>query len=409
MTITYATAPYTFVDSQFGSASNQNIKSLVNVAIDRRYHREVQKKLFFMRTGMIGPDTYTEGGPTETAPGYPVIRKTDLTKQPGDTIKMGLRKNLSFSVLSTGKTGADQLVDAEVGPDFYNQLVKIERWRQAVRIDEGMNAQRNPYEPFDQMEMSLLADWSAQVYDTSILYAANTRWAPHLFREYGTSNLVPTENPNLLIGNDTSYTTTNTVAALRGSGDDNVKGITFEIGATFMEQSDFDPVIINGQPYWLVLCSPRAIQVLYRDDEFRKSAQYARNRGDDNPLFRSAEFNYYNCLIYRYDKIRTVLGGNNPAGLTVSGKAITEATYTGIGGGVAASSLHQTIFLGANALAVAEGKFSMGNRFRKEDDYGTITGRGIDNIYGCRRNDWTSEDGATTTNQAMLKIINTLV
>lgn len=46
MTITYATAPFTFVDSQYGSASNQNIKSLVNVAIDRRYHKEVQTKLF---------------------------------------------------------------------------------------------------------------------------------------------------------------------------------------------------------------------------------------------------------------------------------------------------------------------------------------------------------------------------
>lgn len=408
MSISYASTPFQFVDSQYGSASNQNIKSLVNVVVDRRYHREVQKKMFFMRPGMIGPDTYTEGGPMETAPGYPVIRKTQLSVDPGDTIKMGLRKNLSFGV-NTGVTGATQLVDSEVGPDFYNQIVKVEQWRQGVRIDNGMNSQRNPYESFEEMEMSLLSDWRAQVYDTSLLYAQHYRWAPHLFREYGHTNLVPTANPNTLFGNDTSYTTTRTIADIVGSGSDNIKGLTFEIGATFMEQSDFDPVIINGQPYWLVLCSPRAIQILYRDDEFRKSAHFARDRGDGNPLFRSAEFNYYNCLIFRYDKVRTILGGNNPAGLTVGSKTITEAVYTGIGGGVAATSLHHTIFLGANALCAAEGKFTMGERIRAENDYNQIIGRAVADIYGCKRADWASEDAATTTNQSSLTIVNTLV
>ena len=405
MTITYATAPFTFVDSQYGSASNQNIKSLVNVAIDRRYHKEVQTKLFFSKTGMIGPDTYTEGGPTMSASGYPVIRKTELTREPGDTIKMGLRKNLSFAV-STGVVAATQLVDSEVGPDFYQHLVKIERWRQGVRIDQGMNAQRNPYEPFEQMEMSLLSDWTAQIQDTSLTYGMHYAYAPHLFRSYGSANLTPLANPNTLIGNDTTYDTTRTIANLNAGGQDDIKGLTFELGYTYCQEHNFDFVMIDGQPYIIALVSPRGIAKLYRDDEFRKSALFARERGDENILFRHATFAYYNVLIYEYDKIRTILAGKNPAGLSATGGTITEADYTGIGGGFSASQLHQTYFLGANALCLAEGKMAMGDKIRKEDDYGTIVGRAVDNIFGTKRPDWTSEDGATKTNQSSLLIVN---
>lgn len=408
MSISYANTSFSFVDSQYGTASNQNIKSLVNVEIDRAYHKQVQKKLIWNRMGMIGPDTYTEGTGNQTAPGYPVIRKDQLTNEPGDTIKMGMRTNLSFGT-NTGKTGADQLVDSEVAPDFYNLPVRIDRWRQGVRFNDGMDTQRNPYEPFEQMEMSLLADWSSQQQDNSLTYAANYGYAPHSFREQGTTNLVPAEPGNILIGNDQSFTTTQTISALSGTGQDNIKGITFEIGATFCEQNDFDPVVISGQPYWLVFVSPMGIQRLYRDDEFRKTALFARERGDDNMLFKSAEFAYYNCLIFRYDKIRTLLGGNNPAGMTVSGKQITEATYTSIGGGVTSAQLHQTLFFGANALALAEGRYRMANRIRKEDDYMNIIGRATDNIFGTRRADFKSEDGTVTQNQSLLKMINSLV
>ena len=80
---------------------------------------------------------------------------------------------------------------------------------------------------------------------------------------------------------------------------------------------------------------------------------------------------------------------------------------TGIGGGVAYTKLHQTQFLGANAVAAAEGR--MGLVDRKEDDYGNVIGTGIDMIFGSRRADWASEDATATANQSSLMIVNTLV
>jgi len=409
MAISYASTPFTFVDSQFGSASASNIKSLVNVVVDRRYHKEVQKKTFFQSHGMIGADVYSEGDFAQTAPGLPVVRKTDLTAQPGDTIKMGLRKNLSFAI-STGTTGGTQLVDSEVGWDLDNQLVKVEQFRQGVRTNGGINSQRNPYEPFEQTEVSLLSDWSAQQKDTSILYAMHYGFGHHLLRKYGHTNLAPTAVINTLYGNDTTMTTSRTIANMLGAGTDNVKPVTFEIGEAYCRQAEFDPISVGGDSYWVALISPKAKLALYQDATFRSAVQHARERSVDNPLFKYGDgLIYGNCIIFTYDKIRTILGGNNPAGLTVSNDVITEAAYTGIGGGLASTDLHATYFLGANAVVWADGMYSMAERIRSENDYGNIIGRAVDEIFGTKRADWKNEGGTIDINQSLLQIVNSTV
>lgn len=398
-----------FTDSQFGTAANTTaIKSLVNQVVDKKFHRQVQKKNAFKRFGLIGEDSYNEGDQSGTAPGYPVIRKTQLQSQSGDVIKMGLLKNLSSDHKSGGKVLNAQMVQNEQAYDFNNVKVSIERWREAVITYAGMNRQRNPYgESLEQIEEKLLSDWGADKQDTSILYALYAGYAPHLFRAYGTTAVVPRESPNVLIGNDTGLDTTRTVSSIVSDGTMNISAKTFEVGATFCEQSDFDPVMVDGEAFWVSLVSPKAVLYLLQDDRFRQAMLYAQARGNDNPLFKHAKFVYNNVVIYSYDKIRSIVGGYNPAGLTVTSNAITEATYTGIGAGVSASDLHQTFFLGANAVGLAEGSIRMGDR--KEDDYGNIVGRDIDMIFGTRSMDWTSEDGTTKINQSHVKLINTLL
>jgi hypothetical protein len=108
----------------------------------------------------------------------------------------------------------------------------------------------------------------------------------------------------------------------------------------------------------------------------------------------------------------TVSGGNNPTGLTIANagaynSAITEAVYTGIGGGVAATNLHHTYVLGANALAIAEGRMRMGDR--KEDDYGQFIGRDADNIWGATRMDWLDATGAANNNVSSACFVNTML
>lgn len=409
MTITYATTGFGFVDSQYGSAANATgLKTLVNQVVDKNYHRTVQKKIGFQKWGWIGPDTYQDGDVFGTAPGYAILRKTDLQGQKGDVIKMGLVHALSVSHISGGKVADAQLVDAESALDLSFCKVSIEEWRYGLRGNGGMNEQRFPYGSQADLFTSELEKASAENIDTSILYAAACGFAPHLFRVHGISNCVPTTPTNTLYGNDQTLDTTRTIADIVGAGTDNVKALTFEIGAAMAEQNDLDPLVIDGENLWGVLISAKAAMILMQDDRFRNAMLYAMERGKQNPLFRHVTYLYNNCMIYTYDKIRTILGGNNPASLTVSNNAITEVAYTGIGGGVTSSQLHQTLFFGANSVALAEGKFST-NLVRSESDYDHIIGRATSLIFGARRTRFTKEDTTTNTEQGLVKVVNTLI
>lgn len=414
MSISYATSPQAFVDSQFGTAATSTgIKVNVPVVVDKMYHKKVQTKTWWKQSGMIGDDAYSEGNSSATVAGFPVIRKTELNAAKGDTITMNQDSNLAITA-NTGIVGGFQIVDSEVGWDVNYKKVKIEQWRQAVRTNAGMNEQRDPGSvPFVQKELDKLSDWSAQVIDSGLLYAAHYGHAAHLFRMYGTTNLPPTANTNTLIGNDVTYDTTRTIASLQGAGADNFNTATLEIGATYFKENNFDMVSVGGESYPVALVSPRAMSLLFQDDKFRNAMQYARERGVNNPLFKApGTIIYRGILVIEYDKIRSVLGGYNPAGLTVTNagavnSAIVEAAYTGIGGGVTASQLTHTIFLGANAIALAEGRMKMAER--TENDYGQIIGRAADNIWGASRMDWYDQTATLNNNQSSLTIVNTII
>lgn len=413
MAITYATPAFNFVDSQFGTAATSTgIKVNVPVIVEKRYHRKVQAKNIFKKNGWIGDDTFGEGDNEQTVAGYPVIRKTNFSSGRGDTTVMAQRTNLAATG-NVGKVMGAQLVDAELGWDVNYKKVKIEQWRQGVLTASGMTEQRNPFdESLQETEEKLLSEWTANVQDNGIIYAAHYGHCPHLLRAYGTTNCPVAASSNYLCGNDTTLDTSRTVANLNGDGSDNLKGITFELADVYMRQNYFDPVKIDGSEYWLALISPMAALKLLRDSDFRNALQYARERGVDNPLFQHAKFVYGNCLIFESDKIRSLLGGYNPAGLTVSSAGtsgtITEAVYTGVGGGITASSttIHQTLFFGANAVALAEGRMRMADRI--ENDYGQLIGRDADNIWGAQRMDWYDQTATLNNNQSLLQVVNTL-
>jgi hypothetical protein len=415
MAISYASNVFAFVDSQYGTAAagGTGVKKQVPVIVDLKYHRKVQTKTWWKQNGMIAEDTFSEGNSEQTKAGTPVIRKTDFSVKKGDTITMSQRTNLAITN-NTGKVGSNQIVDSEVGWDFNYKDVKIDRWRQAVRTDGGMNEQRNPFsETFVETELDLLSDWTAQVEDSGILAALHYGHAYHLMRNYGTTNLDPSPNVNTLFGNDDSMSTSRTIADLLGDGSDNPKGNTLAIGYNYCVENNFDPIAVGGEKFFVALVSPRFLRLLRKDPEVRDALQYARERGIDNPLFKApGALLYENVLVFSYDKVRSVINGYNPNGLTVanagaSNATITEAVYTGIGGGLSSSQITHSYFLGANAIALAEGQMKMGQR--TEDDYQNIIGRDADNIWGAQRMDWLDAAGANPANQSSLVIVNSLV
>ena len=410
-------AQFQFVDSQYGTAATSTgIKVNVPVITDLKYHRRVQVKTWFKSHGMIGDDTFTEGTVEATAAGLPVIRKTDFQGKKGDTIKMHQRTNLAITT-GVGIVGNNQLINREVGWDMNYKLVKVEQWRQGVLTVGAMNEQRNPVnESFEQTELDLLSDWSAQVEDSGLTGALHYGQAYHLMRQYGvsggtTSLPAPAEHPNTIIGNDTTLDTTRTISSLSAVGDDDIKAITFELAETFCKQNYFDPIRVQGEEFFVALVPPKAVAKLKRDSEFRSAMYYARERGLSNPLFQLTNpLIYSNIAIFEYDKIRTVVGAYNPAGISVSNagaynSSLTEVAYV-LPGGLASSKVVQVFFLGANALALAEGRMRMGDR--KEDDYGQFIGRDADNIWGASRMDFYDATGTFNNNQSSAKFVCTL-
>lgn len=406
MSLAYTLSGSAFTDSVHGTAGAATaMQTLVPQIVDRRYHKQVLDKSFFTRAGIIGPDAYREGGVSGTAPGYAVIMKTDLNKEPGDVIKMGLLEKLDDDYKDTGKVLNLQLVDNETTNDFSYLKVSIERLRQGVYGFGGMTTQRNPYGgTLKPVQEESLRDWAASIVDSSLLYALWCGYSPHLLRAWGVSKCDPTGVSNTLYGNDVTLDTTRTIANLTDSEADNISAKTFEVSLAYCEQNNIDPANYGGGQFYIALISPKAKLVLLQDTRFRDAMKDARERSITNPLFQHVDFVYNNHVIVTYDKIRSILAGKNPDGtITITSNAIAaEADYTGIGGGHAATDLHQMLVLGANAVAHAD--VSMKVVDRKEDDYGNVIGSGIDMIFGSRRADWL-DDSSNALNQSSVRIV----
>ena len=61
MTLTYTAPGFVFVDSQWGTATAGSVQNLVNQVIDKKYHKQVQKKLFLIKV-QDGKFTLYAGG-----------------------------------------------------------------------------------------------------------------------------------------------------------------------------------------------------------------------------------------------------------------------------------------------------------------------------------------------------------
>ena len=427
MAITYASSTINFVNSLSGSAANKSIKSLVPIVHDRIYHKQVQDKIFWRSRGLIGDDAFSEGGVTQTLAGFPVIRKTELNRTPGDHIVMGQLRNLVIDVFNKtgvggGVTGSTQLVDKERDWDFYHKKVQIECHRDAVRTDKLMNAQRNPYKSLEEIEVELLSDGWAQMIDKSIFFALHWGQSPHFFRQLSTEaavdpyDLVATPsaevkarlNPNFLVGHDTTMTTYATSALAQTQmntsdtdfatwrANNKLSPTTFEIMSAYARKNNWDLVNVDGRQYIVAIISPQAELQLRTNSDFRQSARDALLRGMDNWIFKKADYVFADCLIYVHNAINDIVGANRAdvlSGDAVGGDSnIIELDVTEFvddASATVAGKICQIPFFGANAIALAESDMRMKSRI--EDDYGKILGRGVEHIYNCTRMDWFSE------------------
>ena len=376
--------------------SNQLTKKLW----DGLLHQSVQDKQFFKN--LIGKDKGGEGSIDEQTVNTPIVQKTQLGKDAGDQITMGLVKALvQGDTYNSGKTGSEALVDNELGLTFHNVKVKIAHYRNGVVIEGKMTEQRSPFN-LRQEAKSLLSTHLSKVLDDGVFPTFYMGWSPNVVRELGVSVAAPTAHPNIIYGKNQS-------ALANVTSSDVVDTLMLENLAVAVIETNINPIKVDGNDAFIFAVHPRGMKTLRADSAWVDANKSGMPRGGDNPIFSRAEGRWSNIYVMETNKVSTA---KTWASATVTGSGTGASPYIlsisddTVGAGVTATDVRMNVLMGSNAVARAFALESYMER-RKEDDYGNKIGFGGGFLYGDRRADWalaqdSGTDGSSKNQSSLL-------
>lgn len=349
---------------------------------DTLLHEQVQNKLFFK--DMIGKDKGGEGDLDRETPNMPIVEKTQLNKDSGDQITMGLvRQTYTGDSFNSGRVSNQALVDQEQDLTFHNVAVKIAHQRDGILVQGKLTLKRSPFDLL-QVAKDRLGNSLRKFLDDGLFFTIYSGYSPNVFRELGTSIAAPANHPNRLFGKDNAALTAMNV-------NDILDTDILERTAVFAKENNINPVMYKGKETYGLIIHPRGKRQLRSDSHWVDANAFGLPRGDENPIFTWAEGEWAGIYAMVSNKVDT---SRNYGGLTVGSNTITLSADTGFAG-VAATDIRMNIFIGANAVARAFGLESYMVR-RKEDDYENKYGFGGGYIYGDRRADWAlAQDSGT--------------
>ena len=388
-------------------ASNQGYsqgtgENLTKKMWDKVLHEQVQDKSFFK--GLMGKDKGGEGSISEEMANFPIVEKTQLGKEGGDQVTLGLVKQLGNQTLYTttgavndGKVGNVQLVDSENAMTFHNLKVKLAHLRDGVAIFGKMTEQRSPFD-LQKTASSLLSTRLAKHLDDGLFFSLYTGFSPNILRELGTATVAAVAHPNQMFGN-TSHAN---YAAMTNVSTNNLNTAYLDALASILAVENINPCMVDGEPKFLFIAHPYATKTLRADSLWANAQYYVAEKGKKNPLFSGSIGQWNGIIVRESNKITTPLN--------VGTIAASSGTFTTLAAATDPTSsttavIRANIVLGANAVARAYGLESYMAK-RKEDDYGNLIGFGGGSIYGDARADWvnSSDDSGTdaTVNQSSL-------
>lgn len=332
------------------ASAHQNVRK----TWDTLLHEQVINLSAFK--GMIGVDKGGEGDPTSRIANKPIVQKTQLGKESGDLITMGLvASNITAATwYNDGKSGNNQLVDNEASLTLYNTKVRVGHFRFGIQIDGKMTLQKTPYDLL-QTAKDNIAQLQAHWMDSSIFFTIYGGFSPNIFRELGTSTAAPRVHPNNIYGKGQSSLVNVTPA-------DALDTDYLEILRVFAKSRNINPIMVDGKAHQILWASSFNIKTLRADSAWIDANAFAMPRGEDNPIFVDADGRWANLVVRESNKVDTA---KNYAGLTVSADAITLAADT-VGAGVNATDVYMMVLMGANCVARAYALESYMVR-RKED------------------------------------------
>ena len=226
--------------------------------------------------------------------GMPVIVKSELLTQPGQTINISQLANLTGSGVSGENTlrGNEEQLDirqVQVSPEWYRHAVADTRKaRKQINQDFRMKAQ------------GLLSYWMAKKMDASMWTAARLTTAQGF--EAGTITALYSGNATSV--NDIDSSDTFAVADIRQA-------------AALLAGLDIDKIAMPGMPagegYFLCFIHPYQAYALKADSEWITNQRNAGPRDGSNPLFTGALGEIDGVIVHETTQCTATANSNSPA------------------------------------------------------------------------------------------------
>jgi N4-gp56 family major capsid protein len=199
--------------------------------------------------------------------GQPIIQKSELLNNPGDTIHIQTTEPLSEAGIS-GDTA--MLVGNEEALATSEMVVIPTLYRHAVRVNRRAN-KKSIVDLRGEAKMRL-AEWGEQKMD-SLRFTNFTSVGPTINGD--------TYVPNLYI--------------VGGGTDEDDVGLGDTLTVEAMQQIKLElvnqlakPIRFDGLPFYAMVVHPNTMYDLKREDEYRDWVREAERRGPDNPFFKGA-------------------------------------------------------------------------------------------------------------------------
>lgn len=215
----------------------------------------------------------------------------DLTKAPGDAITF----NLAAQLDGEGVQGEADMEGNEEALVFYGQRIVLEEYKNAVRLAGSLTEQRSPFDIKMEAKPNLTT-WLAQKTEGKMFEAMasinNTAYGAA--SESAKDSYLASNRDRFLFGATTANNSANDHSACLSQIDASADILTtaqISLAKRMAQLADpkVRPIRLeNGEEIYLFVAHPLACRDLKNSDAWKNAQQYARLRGDSNPLFTGA-------------------------------------------------------------------------------------------------------------------------
>lgn len=329
--------------------------------------KQAQKQKYFQK--FVGDD---ENSMIQT--------KTNLLKEPGDTIKFDLLMNLTGS----GVTGDTEIEGNEEQLVLHQDSVTIDLRGNGVKAAGKMSAQRTAHS-IKKMGKTALGNWLSQAQDDDFVLGLSGQ-----VNTVGQTTAIAPDSDHKWMGGETVAGVVESVATdlLVDSATLNLFGcnmISWVKRKAKLISVKVRPLFVEGGQHYVMFLHPYQVKALTGNTIWKNAQYYAATRGKTNPIFSGALGMIDNVILHEYEKCITRLG----AGGTDASEAFEDPS---VANNVFANGIYaaRALFCGAQAGVIGYGQYP--GWYEKNFDYGRVPGVATDVIYGMKKTRFNSKD-----------------